>query len=117
MADPKERPERQESLPFPPTLSASIAGRTMQESVYKQRVTPRRLPADAPNILIVFIDDAGPPSGDVRQRSANPDESTALSTAARRVSRHNLHGRLGLRGAPTSHPRTCSSRSALAAKS
>jgi arylsulfatase A-like enzyme len=36
--------------PFPPTPSASIAGRTMQESVYKQRVEPRRLPADAPNI-------------------------------------------------------------------
>jgi hypothetical protein len=27
----------------------------------------------------------------------NPDESTALSTAARRGSRHNLHGRVGLR--------------------
>jgi hypothetical protein len=67
MADPKDRPERQESLPFPPTPSASIAGRTMQESVYKQRVTPRRLPADAPNILIVLIDDAGPP---FRRRSA-----------------------------------------------
>ncbi len=60
MADPKDKPDRQESLPFPPTPSASIAGRTMQESVYKQRVTPRRLPADAPNILIVLIDDAGP---------------------------------------------------------
>ena len=32
MADPKDKPERQESLPFPPTPSASIAGRTMQES-------------------------------------------------------------------------------------
>lgn len=32
----------------------------MQESLYKQRVTPRRLPADAPNIVIVLIDDAGP---------------------------------------------------------
>ncbi|MGB3584100.1 MAG: arylsulfatase [Roseiarcus sp.] len=60
MAEPKDKPKRQESLPFPPTPSASIAGRTMQESVYKQRVTPRRLPADAPNILIVLIDDAGP---------------------------------------------------------
>jgi arylsulfatase A-like enzyme len=60
MSDPKEKPERQESLPFPPTPSASIAGRTMQESVYRQRVEPRRLPADAPNILIVLIDDAGP---------------------------------------------------------
>ena len=60
MADPKDKVEKQESLPFPPTPSASIAGRTMQESVYKQRVKPRRLPADAPNILIVLIDDAGP---------------------------------------------------------
>jgi Sulfatase len=49
-----------ESLPFPPTPSASTAGRTMQESVYKRRVEPRRLPDDAPNILIVLIDDAGP---------------------------------------------------------
>ncbi len=40
----------QEVLPFPPTPSASIAGRTMQESVYHRRVEPRRLPADAPNI-------------------------------------------------------------------
>lgn len=32
----------------------------MQESVYKPRETPQRLPADAPNILIILIDDAGP---------------------------------------------------------
>ena len=50
----------QEVLPFPPTPSASIAGRTLQESVYGQRVRPRRLPGDAPNILVVLIDDAGP---------------------------------------------------------
>ncbi len=55
----KDRPASAESLPFPPTPSASIAGRTMQESVYKRRVEPRRLPEDAPNILIVLIDDAG----------------------------------------------------------
>jgi arylsulfatase len=51
---------KQDSLPFPPTPSASIAGRTMQESVYKRRVEPRRLPVGSPNILIVLIDDAGP---------------------------------------------------------
>jgi arylsulfatase A-like enzyme len=56
----KDRTVSAESLPFPPTPSASTAGRTMQESVYKQRVEPRRLPEDAPNILIVLIDDAGP---------------------------------------------------------
>ena len=50
----------QESLPFPPTPSASTAGRTMQDSVYAQREKPRRLPEDAPNILIVLVDDAGP---------------------------------------------------------
>ncbi|MBV8964930.1 MAG: sulfatase-like hydrolase/transferase, partial [Mycobacteriaceae bacterium] len=49
-----------EVLPFPPTPSGSIAGRTMQESVYDPRPAPRRLPPDAPNILIVLIDDAGP---------------------------------------------------------
>ena len=32
----------------------------MQESVYARRVEPRRLPGDAPNILIVLIDDVGP---------------------------------------------------------
>ena len=52
--------EPQGSLPFPPTPSASTAGRTMQESVYKARVQPRRLSDDAPNILIILIDDAGP---------------------------------------------------------
>ncbi len=56
----KDRAASAESLPFPSTPSASIAGRTMQESVYKRRVEPRRLPEDAPNILIVLIDDAGP---------------------------------------------------------
>jgi hypothetical protein len=48
MADEKKAASA-ESLPFPPTPSASIAGRTMQESVYKRRVEPRRLPEDAPN--------------------------------------------------------------------
>ncbi len=60
MSDPKDKPEKQESLPFPPTPSGSIAGRTMQESVYKPQPKPRRLPANSPNILIVLIDDAGP---------------------------------------------------------
>ena len=33
------------TLPFPPTPSASVAGRTLQESTYAQRVTPSRLHA------------------------------------------------------------------------
>jgi arylsulfatase A-like enzyme len=47
-------------LPFPPTPSASTAGLSMQDSIYKKRVDPQRLPKDAPNILIILIDDAGP---------------------------------------------------------
>lgn len=48
------------TLPFPPTPSASIAGRTLQDSTYAQRVIPCRLHEDSPNIVIVLIDDAGP---------------------------------------------------------
>ncbi|MGP1346370.1 MAG: arylsulfatase [Phycisphaerales bacterium] len=50
----------QEILPFPPVPSASTAGVTMQDSTYAVREEPRRLPADAPNILIILIDDVGP---------------------------------------------------------
>jgi hypothetical protein len=49
-----EKAVKQDSLPFPPAPSGSIAGRTMQESVYSPRLQPRRLPPDA-NILIVLI--------------------------------------------------------------
>lgn len=47
-------------LPFPPTPSASQAGVTIESSTYKKRVEPKRLPDDAPNILIILIDDVGP---------------------------------------------------------
>jgi arylsulfatase A-like enzyme len=50
----------QEILPFTPTPSASTAGLTMQDSVHKRRVEPRRLAEDAPNILIILMDDVGP---------------------------------------------------------
>ncbi len=50
----------QEILPFPPKPSGSTAGRTMQESVYSPLPAKKHLPKDAPNILIVLIDDVGP---------------------------------------------------------
>ena len=52
--------EAQEVLPFPPTPSGSTANRTMQELIYSPRPAARRLPANAPNILIVILDDVGP---------------------------------------------------------
>lgn len=49
----------QDVLPFPPAPSGSSPGVTIESSTYQKRVEPRRLPADAPNILIVLIDDVG----------------------------------------------------------
>ncbi|KMO83877.1 arylsulfatase [Mycolicibacterium chlorophenolicum] len=46
-------------LPFPSTESASTAGFTLAESTHQRRVENPRLPADAPNILIVLLDDVG----------------------------------------------------------
>jgi hypothetical protein len=46
-------------LPFPPTPSASVAGATLQDSTMTWRKEPQRLQPDAPNILIVLIDDVG----------------------------------------------------------
>ena len=54
----------QEVLPFPPKPSGSTAGRTMQESIYSPLPAVNRLPKDAPNILIVLIDDVGPAQTD-----------------------------------------------------
>jgi len=49
----------QEVLPFPEPPMGGKVGPTMQESVHKWRKQPRHLPADAPNILIIMLDDAG----------------------------------------------------------
>ena len=50
----------QDILPFPPTPSGSSAGITMENSTYRKRVEPVRLPSGAPNILIILMDDVGP---------------------------------------------------------
>src|SRR5690606_2626769 len=50
----------QRSLPFPPRRSGSVAGRTIQESTYSPLPPERHLPADAPNVVVILIDDAGP---------------------------------------------------------
>src|SRR5439155_6540507 len=54
----------QEVLPFPAKPSGSVAGRTMQESIYSPLPAVSHLPKDAPNILIVLIDDVGPAQAD-----------------------------------------------------
>ena len=52
-------PDDGSALPFPPIPSASVAGQTLQESRMQRRAEPDRLPKDAPNILIILLDDVG----------------------------------------------------------
>jgi arylsulfatase len=61
LAQEKSTPAKSDGsvLPFPPTPSASVAGPTLQESKMKWRKEPERLKPDAPNVLIVLIDDVG----------------------------------------------------------
>ena len=46
-------------LPFAPVPSASIAGESLAESKHIRRAQPDHLPKDAPNIVIVLMDDVG----------------------------------------------------------
>ncbi len=46
-------------LPFPPTPMESVVKPRLQDSKMKWPAQPQRLPKDAPNILIVLIDDVG----------------------------------------------------------
>lgn len=46
-------------LPFPPVPSASVAAETLQESIHKRRAEPSHLPKDAPNVIIILLDDVG----------------------------------------------------------
>jgi hypothetical protein len=63
-ADRSAVPAEGSILPFPPTPSASKAGPTLQTSTHQRRVEKSRLPKDAPNILIILLDNTsfGPPS-------------------------------------------------------
>ncbi|WP_130931559.1 arylsulfatase [Pseudomonas sp. Sample_24] len=49
----------QDTLPFAPTPSASTAGPTLQDSHHQKRSAQSHVPADAPNILVIMLDDAG----------------------------------------------------------
>jgi len=58
-AETATRPDDGSVLPFPRPPMGGRVGVTMQESVHKWREEPRRVPEDAPNIVIVMFDDAG----------------------------------------------------------
>ena len=46
-------------LPFPPPPSESVAKPKIEDSTMKWPTAPQRLPADAPNIVVIMIDDIG----------------------------------------------------------
>jgi arylsulfatase A-like enzyme len=46
-------------LPFQPTPSASVAAPRLQDSKHQRRVEQNHLPKNAPNILIILMDDVG----------------------------------------------------------
>ncbi len=46
-------------LDFPPTPMNSVAKPLLQDSTMEWPAEPQRLPADAPNVLIVLLDDFG----------------------------------------------------------
>ncbi len=46
-------------LPFPPVPSASVAAPRLQDSKHQRRAQPQHLKPDAPNVLIILLDDVG----------------------------------------------------------
>jgi len=46
-------------LPFPSAPTASFAGPTLASSTHVRRDEPAHLPADAPNVLVILLDDVG----------------------------------------------------------
>lgn len=79
----------QEVLPFPPKASGSKAGPSMQQSVYSPRPAVSHLPKDAPNILIILIDDVGP--GLPRTYGGEVNTPTLQGVARRGVSYNRFH--------------------------
>jgi arylsulfatase A-like enzyme len=79
----------QEVLPFPPKQSGSTAARTMQESIYSPLPPVNHLPKDAPNILIVLIDDVGP--GQTDTYGGEIHTSTLSKIASEGISYNRFH--------------------------
>jgi arylsulfatase A-like enzyme len=52
-------PDDGSTLPFPPTPSASVAKPRLQDSTHHRRVEKEHFPKDAPNIVIILLDDVG----------------------------------------------------------
>lgn len=76
----------QQSLPFPQAPSGSKAGPTIAQSTYSPQKPVRRLPANAPNVLIIMLDDVGPALPDT---FGGPIHTPTLSRVAKRGIAYN----------------------------
>jgi arylsulfatase len=81
--------QAQQILPFPPAPSSSTAGPTMAESIYNKQKQPNHLPKDAPNILIILIDDAGPGTPDTYGGEVHSPNLTRVANAG--ISYNRFH--------------------------
>jgi arylsulfatase len=79
LAHGQSKPDDGSVLPFAPTPSASTAAPRLKDSVHKRRVEPDRLPKDAPNILIILMDDCGFGTPDTFGGFAHTPTLTALA--------------------------------------
>ena len=77
--------------------SGSTPGLTIESSIYKKRVEPKRLAEGAPNILIILMDDVG--AGTPRGRVATLAEWEHLFALADRIS-VLVYGRVIASGTP-----------------
>ena len=76
-------------LPFPPVPTASVAGQSLQESKMVRRAQPSHLPKDAPNVLIILLDDVG---FGLPETFGGPVHTPTLSAlAARGISYNSFH--------------------------
>ena len=76
-------------LPFPPVPTASTAGPTLATSTHHRRAQPQHLAKDAPNVLIILVDDVG--FGQTRTFGGEIDTPTLDRIANTGISYNAMH--------------------------
>ena len=81
-------------LPFPPVPSASVAGATLAESKHQRRAEADHLPKDAPNILIILLDDVGFGLADTYGGPIHTPTLSRIATERHQLQHLSHHGHL-----------------------
>ena len=81
-------------LPFPPQPMDSVVKPSLQDSTMKWPNQQQRLPADAPNILVVLIDDVGFGVSEVFGGEVKTPALKKLAAEGHSVQRVSYHGDL-----------------------